>query len=489
MQHHSVRALFIALCPLAALSAGCTDEPIDLADDLSDESGSLDDDTGTDTDPNADTETDDGMESDGEAPGVQLTLDGETVPAPLYSAAELHLRAQARDASGISVVEFYMDDQLIFADDEAPYEASVTLSNTSFNGVRRFSAHAVDFAGNAAETALLLPVVLPEPGTVEWEYLGPDDGERWLHVSMGADDSALVVGEHSLLRISAAGERLMEHEFTYPVSAATASDDGGVIALGTIDDLLVVQRFDSEGTSVFLDFLEGFVEPGTQIIEAVVGDNDRLIISSVNLYDDEVTARISSIAYTVVVDLEWHHYLTRDGQPTNNRPTRVAVAPNGEIYATATFQAELPDMYFQLRRIGQGAYPWWTAEDQCHYRSDYADIVATEHGMFVASSQDEQAAIARFDDGGNLLAWYYVDGGHALVLERLGDELLYASKSADISGRMIVGQIANDGQTRWSTELGDDETALDLAATEIGHTYVLSQFGELERPRLQRLHP
>jgi hypothetical protein len=281
----------------------------------------------------------------------------------------------------------------------------------------------------------------------------------------------------------------VDHEFTYPVSAATASDDGGVIALGTIDDLLVVQRFNPEGTSVFLDFLEGFVEPDTQIIEAVVGDNDRLIISSVNPYAGEITARISSITYTVVVDLEWHHYLTRDGQPTNNRPTRVAAAPNGEIYATAAFQAELPDMYFQLRRIGQDAYPWWNTEDLGHYRSDYADIVATEHGIFVASRLDEQAAIARFDDEGNQIASYYVVGDEALVLERLGDDLLYASRSEGVSERLVVGRIANDGLTRWWTELGYNETALDLAVTDIGHMYVLSEFGDLARPRLQRLHP
>jgi hypothetical protein len=255
-----------------------------------------------------------------------------------------------------------------------------------------FSARAVDLAGNATENALLLPVVLPEPGTVEWEYPGPDDGERWLHVSVGADDSALVVGEHSLLRISADGELLVDHQFTYPVSAATASDDGGMIALGTIEDSLIVQRFTPEGASVFLDFLEGFVGPNTQIIEAVVGDNDRLIISSVHPYAGEVTARISSIVYTVTVALEWHHYLTRDGQSTHGTPTRVAVAPNGEIYATAAFDASIQDTYFQVRRIGQGGYAWWTSEDLRNYRSSDADIVWTEHGMFVVGRQDDQAA-------------------------------------------------------------------------------------------------
>jgi hypothetical protein len=486
MQRHSLRGLFIVLFPLAPVSLGCTEEPIDL----SDESGSLDEDTEeTETGGEPSEESDGGPATDSEAPTVHITLDGATVPPPLESAAELHLQAEADDASDVSVVEFYIDDQLISSDDEAPYEANLTISNTSFNGVRRFSARAVDLTGNAAEDALLLPVVLPEPGTVEWEYLGPDDGERWLHVSIGAHDSALVVGEHSLLRISDAGELLMDYEFTYPVSAATATDDGGVIALGTIGDSLVVQRFNSEGTSVFLDFLEEFVGPNTEVIDATIGDNDRLIISSVNSYDGEVTGRISSIAYQIVVDLEWHHYLTRDGQPTNNMPIRVAVAPNGEIYATAAFEHSIQQTYFQLRRIGQAAYPWWTFEDLSASRSTYSDIVATEGGIFVAGRQDDQAAIARFDDEGDPITLYYVDGGHALVIERLGDDLLYGSKLDAPSEGMVIGRISTDGLTSWSTQLGTSETALDMAVTDIGHVYVLSEFGDSARPRLQRLHP
>jgi hypothetical protein len=82
-----------------------------------------------------------------------------------------------------------------------------------------------------------------------------------------------------------------------------------------------------------------------------------------------------------------------------------------------------------------------------------------------------------------------VVGDEALVLERLGDDLLYASKSEGVSERMVIGRIANDGLTRWSTELGYNETPLDLAVTDIGHMYVLSEFGDLARPRLQRLHP
>jgi hypothetical protein len=163
MQRHSLRGLFIVLFPLAPVSLGCTEEPIDL----SDESGSLDEDTEeTETGGEPSEESDGGPATDSEAPTVHITLDGATVPPPLESAAELHLQAEADDASDVSVVEFYIDDQLISSDDEAPYEANLTISNTSFNGVRRFSARAVDLTGNAAEDALLLPVVLPEPGTV-----------------------------------------------------------------------------------------------------------------------------------------------------------------------------------------------------------------------------------------------------------------------------------------------------------------------------------
>jgi hypothetical protein len=98
---------------------------------------------------------------------------------------------------------------------------------------------------------------------------------------------------------------------------------------------------------------------------------------------------------SMIFDLEWRHYLTRDGQSTNDMPTRVAVAPNGEIYATAAFDYSIQETYFQLRRIGQGAHPWWTFEDLGESRSTYSDIVATEGGIFVAGRQDDQAAIAR----------------------------------------------------------------------------------------------
>jgi hypothetical protein len=64
------------------------------------------------------------MGTDSEAPTVRITLEGATVTPPLESAAELHLQVEADDASGVSVVEFYIDDQLISSDDEAPYEAA-----------------------------------------------------------------------------------------------------------------------------------------------------------------------------------------------------------------------------------------------------------------------------------------------------------------------------------------------------------------------------
>jgi hypothetical protein len=108
---------------LAVISHGCAKEPIDR----SDETGSFDEDpedTGTESEGEPSEESDDGMGTDSEAPTVRITLEGATVTPPLESAAELHLQVEADDASGVSVVEFYIDDQLISSDDEAPYEAA-----------------------------------------------------------------------------------------------------------------------------------------------------------------------------------------------------------------------------------------------------------------------------------------------------------------------------------------------------------------------------
>jgi hypothetical protein len=97
--------------------------------------------------------------------------------------------------------------------------------------------------------------------------------------------------------------------------------------------------------------------------------------------------------------------------------------------------------------------------------------------------------IARFDDADNPTLLYYVDGDKALVLERLGDDLLVASKSDAPSERMVVSRIANDGPTHWSAEFGYRGTARDMAVTDIGHVYVLSEVDDDARPRLQRVHP
>jgi hypothetical protein len=478
MHRQPLRTLFFVVLPLVVTTLGCGEEPTDVAYESTengDESGSLD-------------AGGEGLSAgDAEGPTVELMLEGDPHPPTLRSAGELHLQAEAYGPTGISVVEFYLDGQLISSDEHEPYTASVSIPDASSNGDHSLTARAYDSSGNMAESSVSLPVALPESGTVDWEYIGPGDGQRW--VVVGAEDSALVVSSREMLRISSAGTLLSTYEFTYDVSAVTASEDGGVIALGAIDGTLVIQRFTDNGVPMYLDLIEEFGEPNMSLTEVALSGDDRLVISSVNSHYTGDTARISSVALTDEVALEWHRYLVHDYKPTvSNRGTRVAVAPSGAIYTASTFEVAGYDINLQLRRIEHDGEYGPTFDEVLDYWSSYNDVVATDQGVFIAARLSEQAVIGRFNSDGDPTPLYYLDIGadKATVLEPMGDDLVYASVLDDDSTKL--GRISMDGEERWSKRFGGGDVVHDIALTSVGHMYVVSEL-DPEAWRLRRIHP
>jgi hypothetical protein len=470
MNRQPLRTLSVLAFPLVATLLGCGDEATDIADESTetgDENGSLD------------------AGEDAEGPTVEIMLDGDTLAPTLESAGELHLQAEANAPTGIGVVEFYLDDQLISSDETEPYAASVMIPDASWNGDRLLTARAYDFNGNMGESSMALSVALPESGTVDWEYIGPGNDPRW--VVAGADDSALVVSRHDMFRISAEGTLLSTYEFTYDVSAVTANHDGGVIAVGVIDGTLVIQRFTNEGVPLYLDLIDEFGDPDMSITEAVLSEDDRLVISSVHPHHVGDTTRISSVALTDEIALEWHRYLIRDSQATQTIPaTNVAVAPSGAVFMTPTFDAAGADVYLQLRRIEADGSEGSIFNDLSNYQSSYNDVIATDQGVFVAGRLAGYAVIARFGSAGDPMGLYYIDAAKAVVLEPVGDELVYASVMPDYSTKL--GRMSIDGDERWSKQLGGEDVVHDLALTSVGHMYVVSQI-DPEAWRLRRINP
>jgi hypothetical protein len=469
MNRQPLRTLSVVLFPLVAAALGCADEPSDIAyesTETQDESGALD-------------------VGDDEGPTVEIMLDGDTGVNTIRSAGELHLLAEADATLGISVVEFYLDDELISSDATEPYAASMMIPDASFNGNRFLTARAYDSSGNMGESSIPLEVTLPESGTVSWEYIGPGEGQRW--VVVGADDSAMVVSSREMLRISTEGTLLSTYEFTYDVSAVTANGDGGVIAVGAIDGTLVIQRFTSDGVPIYLDLIEEFGDPTMSVTEVALSGDDHLVISSMNASHAGDTARISSVALADEAALEWHRYLIHDNHPTDNsRATNVAVAPSGEIFTTPTFDVPGHDVYLQLRKFEPNGAGSSSFDDLVNYRWSYNDVVATEHGVFVAARLSDQAVIGRFDLDGEPTAMYYIDADNALALEPVGDELVYASRMQNHSTKL--GRISMDGDERWSKYLGGSDTIHDIALTSDGHMYVVSGI-DPGAWRLRRVHP
>ncbi len=467
MNRQALLPLSIVLFPLVTATLACTEEdPVAMAD------------AGTDTGDAGDEEA-----SDAQGPTVEIMLDDE---AALRSAGELKILAEAEDPSGVDAIEFYLDDELVAIDASAPYRASVMIPDSSFNGERTLIARAYDANGNMSETAMPLTIELPDAGTVEWEYIGPGGGKRW--VLVGSQDTALVIDRHKMLHISTEGELLSSYEFSFDVSAVTQDDDG-VIALGSMGETLAIQRFGYDAVPLYLDLIDDFGAPGLSISDVAGGDG-RLVISSVSsthLDADLYTARISSVVYGEQDAIEWHRYLVRESQVTDpDRTVPVAMAPSGRIYTTPTFEAGPVMNYLQLRGFTRDGDDHATFEQLVHYRDAYFDIVASQQGVFAAGRLEELAAIERFDADGNLRGTFYMNAGAALAIEPVGDELAYASVMPDAS--MKIGRVSANGAQRWTRNLGGGDIVRDIAVTSVGHMYVVSEWDQAAW-RLRRVHP
>ncbi|PRP90212.1 hypothetical protein ENSA5_66730 [Enhygromyxa salina] len=491
---HSLPALLLSLAagPLACFQG----DDLDLDDLAEAETEALDEDGGEDPDEGEHPALEAPAPAEGDTtPELTLLVNGSSTPELVRSATELVMSAEVRDDIGVERVEFYLGEELVETDTEAPYEARLVAPDASFNGAHALVAVAYDEAANTTEDAIELAVEMPETGTLEWVYEGAP-GEDWVGVFPGPDGGALVVGRDRLLRVSAEGEALSSWDFPYPISVATADHGGGIIALGAnagTAGTLFFSRFDADGivTSVQLVPEFGDVEEGFSITDAAVGHNDRLMIAALSSYAGQETARLSSVTNTDEVVEEWHRYQLREGERSLGAPARVAVGPSGEIFMTVEFALDSDSAWGQVRRYGQGGYQHWYSEDAQPKSSGDLALAVNEHGVFAGGRQEGEAAIRKFDELGEQLGLYYLDGEALTAMELIDDELVYVTRGGNsVDG--VVGRMSVDGEPRWSVTtdegLANPSNPEDLAVTRVGHVYVLSEL-DLGAPRLARFHP
>jgi hypothetical protein len=421
---------------------------------------------------------------------VTLTIDGRELGEALFTATEIELAAEVEGPAPEFVV-FFRNDELLTIDDEAPFETEVVVGNVDDVGLEDvlvFTAVAYDAAGHDGADVVLVPVSLPDRGEVEWEQLGAQ-GQRWVDVELGADGSLLLTGSDALTRVSAAGELDQLREFDVPITAATASSGGGVIALASSDTTLVSFRVDAEGQTEALEFLDGF-GAGTPA-DVRLGADDQLLVSSVAPYAGEPSGRVSRIIPAPPLTLDWHHYLVDDGEVGLPEAPALAIGPAGEVYATVTF-ADGDARRLQVRRIAADGATDWTHEELGSNDARHATLLVTEHGVFAGGRREGQAVILRLDEDGEAIASLAVGGLEVVALAAVGDELVYASRHpVDGAHGLEVGRLQLDGTRLWTTDTDDHgtwEEARDLAVSPLGHVHLLSQLGS-GQPRLQRIHP
>lgn len=98
---------------------------------------------------------------DATAPALTITSPATTTTlttTPTYSArTNLTLSANASDASGIQVVQFYGDNVLLAQDTAAPYTASWNLRKVG-KGIHTVKVRAIDRAGNVTERSVTIAV-------------------------------------------------------------------------------------------------------------------------------------------------------------------------------------------------------------------------------------------------------------------------------------------------------------------------------------------
>jgi len=75
----------------------------------------------------------------------------------VLSAGRVGLAASASDASGVGVVEFYVDGKLIASDTSAPYSANWNTRKAA-KGLHTLRVRAVDATGNASEQSIAVSV-------------------------------------------------------------------------------------------------------------------------------------------------------------------------------------------------------------------------------------------------------------------------------------------------------------------------------------------
>jgi hypothetical protein len=314
------------------------------------------------------------------------------------------LQADGSDDIGVSKVEFYVNDALVYADEFHPWEYTWD-STTVEDGEKVIKAIAFDSIGQNVEESITVTVINHE----EFEYVTKWDSNRASDVTLDKDGNLYVAGDHRILKYTPDGTLISsienigsDYDLTWWFCIAV-DDLGNIYA--TNRDRHQVTKFDSSGNYItkWGSYGNGNYQFNNPVGIAV--DSDGYVYVC-----DQNNHRISKFSSEGTFEKTWGSQGGYDG--LFQHPYGIAVDSSNNIYVTdnnnSRIQVFSPDGTF-IRKWGQ-----WGYEDH-QIRGPSGIALDSEGNVYVVD--DRNYKVVKFTSDGTFLAKWGEQGNGDLQFD------------------------------------------------------------------------
>ena len=401
-----------------------------------------------------------------ESPVITVTIGDTqepqvTITNPLYgdiASATVFIQAQVVDkmpsvknkkiekaTSGISKVEFYIDDNKIGEATEVPYECSWDTTQVS-NGTHTITVKAIDNAGNSGSTSIAVNVI--NLGTITWQKtFGGSAWDEARSVQQTKDGGYIVAGSTCsfedidgdvyILKLNADGSLAWQkswggvnEDHAYSIQE---TNDGGYILAGATWSFgagkydAYVLKIDASGDFVWHKYFGGAYDDWAYSVQQT--NDGGYIVAGGTSSNENDPSNVYILKLNADGSLDWQE--TFGGTAWDEAYSIQQTTDGGYIVAgsTSSFGSGYYDLYI-LKLKSDGSLDW--------------------QKTFGGSNNDEAYSIQQTDDGGYIVAGYTEPSGagHRDVY------ILKLNANGDKVWEKILG--GSDDNVAWSVQQTDD---------------------------------